>query len=127
MCFKNIQLFYISKVGSGSIGTTTTGADVSPVIPALKWSSIIEDALNLTISDPDKTYPLFLIDSEGMGVRGDAFDFMTTSPPAIVAKVISKFRILISHELMEKFTAFYSLRLIWDLKFEYHYQVTGGT
>ena len=87
LCFKNIQFYYISKVGSGSIGTTTTGADVSPVIPALKWSSIIEDALNLTISDPDKTYPLFLIDSEGMGVRGDAFDFMTTSPPAIVAKV----------------------------------------
>jgi hypothetical protein len=43
----------------------------------------------LTIPDPDKTYPLFLIDSEGMGVRGDAFDFMTTSPPAIIAKVIS--------------------------------------
>ena len=102
----------VSKVGSGSIGTTTTGADVSPVIPALNWSSIIEDALNLTISDPDKTYPLFLIDSEGMGVRGDSFDFMPTSPPAIIAKVISNFRILISYDLMEKITAFYLLRLI---------------
>ena len=33
--------------------------------------------------------PLFLIDSEGMGVRGDAFDFITTSPPAVIAKVRS--------------------------------------
>ena len=30
---------------------------------------------------------MFLIDSEGMGVRGDAFDFITTSPPAVIAKV----------------------------------------
>jgi hypothetical protein len=32
--------------------------------------------------------PLFLVDSEGMGVRGDTFDFITTSPPAIIAKMI---------------------------------------
>ena len=33
-------------------------------------------------------WPLFFVDSEGMGIRGDAFDFITTSPPAIIAKVI---------------------------------------
>ena len=33
---------------------------------------------------------MFLIDSEGMGVRGDAFDFITTSPPAVIAKVFIK-------------------------------------
>ena len=57
------------------------------MIPALGWSNILEEALNLTVSEPDKTYPLFLIDSEGMGIRGNQFDFMTTSPPAIIAKV----------------------------------------
>ena len=31
---------------------------------------------------------MFLIDSEGMGVRGENFDFMTTTPPAIISKTI---------------------------------------
>ena len=35
--------------------------------------------------------PVFLIDSEGMDVRGDTFDFITTSPPAIIAKLIMYF------------------------------------
>ena len=60
---------------------------MSPIIPALDWSHILKLALNETISEPNSNLPLFLIDSEGMGVRGGAFDFMTTSPPAIVAKV----------------------------------------
>ena len=30
---------------------------------------------------------MFLVDSEGMGIRGEAFDFITTSPPAVIAKV----------------------------------------
>ena len=81
------------QIGSGTIGTTTTGADVSTVIPSLEWSKIVEEALSLPISEPDQNYPLFLIDSEGMGIRGDAFDFMTTSPPAIIAKVNVMIRI----------------------------------
>ena len=28
-----------------------------------------------------------MIDSEGMGIRGEEFDFITTSPPAVIAKV----------------------------------------
>ena len=60
---------------------------MSTVIPSLEWSKVVEEALSLPISIPDRNYPLFLIDSEGMGIRGDAFDFMTTSPPAIIAKV----------------------------------------
>ena len=31
---------------------------------------------------------MFLVDSEGMGIRGEAFDFITTSPPAVIAKVL---------------------------------------
>ena len=76
-----------AQVGSGTIGTTTTGADVSPVIPALEWANILGQALSLPVTEPNDNYPMFLIDSEGMGIRGDAFDFMTTSPPAIIAKV----------------------------------------
>ena len=39
------------------------------------------------ITQTNEVLPLFLIDSEGMGVRGEAFDFITTSPPAVIAKV----------------------------------------
>ena len=60
---------------------------MSPVIPALEWANILGQALSLPVTDPNENYPIFLIDSEGMGIRGDAFDFMTTSPPAIIAKV----------------------------------------
>ena len=76
------------QVGSASIGTTTTGADLSPVIPSQEWSRIITEHLGLSVADPDQNFPLFIVDSEGMGIRGDAFDFITTSPPAIIAKSI---------------------------------------
>ena len=76
------------KVGSSSTGTTTVGADLSPVIPSLEYSKIISDKLKEDIYQPNTSLPFFLIDSEGMNVRGDAFDFVTTSPPAVVAKVI---------------------------------------
>ena len=83
-----MTFFYLfTQVGSGSTGTTTTGADVSTVFPSLDWSKILSSKLGKSISEPSSNFPLFLIDSEGMGVRGDAFDFMTTSPPAIIAKV----------------------------------------
>ena len=74
-------------VGSDSTGTTTTGADVSTAFPSKDWSKILSSELGKAITEPTANFPLFLIDSEGMGVRGDAFDFMTTSPPAIIAKV----------------------------------------
>ena len=75
-------------VGSGSVGTTTTGADISTIIPTRDYSATLSDKLGQPILMPNVSLPLFLIDSEGMGVRGDEFDFMTTSPPAIIAKDI---------------------------------------
>ena len=75
-------------VGSGSVGTTTTGADISTIIPTKDYSATLSDKLGQPIPMPNVSLPLFLIDSEGMGVRGDEFDFMTTSPPAIIAKNI---------------------------------------
>ena len=75
-------------VGSGSVGTTTTGADISTIIPTKDYSTILSERLRKSIVMPNVSLPLFLIDSEGMGVRGDEFDFMTTSPPAIIAKDI---------------------------------------
>ena len=75
--------------GSGSVGTTTTGADLSTIIPSDEYADILGTKLGIPlITTTDETLPLFLIDSEGMGVRGDAFDFITTSPPAVIAKVI---------------------------------------
>ena len=44
--------------------------------------------LNVSVTNPEDNLPLFLIDSEGMGIKGEAFDFITTSPPAIIAKSI---------------------------------------
>merc|ERR1712020_472249 len=80
------SLFFSSH--AGATGTTTTGADLSPVIPSQEWSKIITEHLGLSVADPQNNFPLFLVDSEGMGIRGDAFDFITTSPPAIIAKSI---------------------------------------
>ena len=74
--------------GSGSVGTTTTGADLSTIIPTNDYAEVLSDKLNITLHGvPEEILPLFLVDSEGMGVRGDAFDFITTSPPAVIAKV----------------------------------------
>ena len=75
--------------GSGSVGTTTTGADMSTIIPTTEYADILGDNLGIALNTvTEETLPLFLIDSEGMGVRGDAFDFITTSPPAVIAKVV---------------------------------------
>ena len=73
---------------SASIGTTTTGADLSPIIPSQQWANIIQEKLGLHVAEPKENYPMFLVDSEGMGIRGEAFDFITTSPPAVIAKVL---------------------------------------
>ena len=76
------------ETGSGSVGTTTPGVDMSTIIPTTDYASTLGDHLNISLNTvTDETLPLFLIDSEGMGVRGDAFDFITTSPPAVIAKV----------------------------------------
>ena len=88
--------------GSGSVGTTTTGADISTIIPSTDYANILSDNLGIALTTvTDETLPLFLIDSEGMGVRGDAFDFITTSPPAVIAKVtetqiVTFFKIILS-------------------------------
>ena len=75
--------------GSGSVGTTTTGADLSTIIPSDEYADILGTKLGIPlITTTDETLPLFLIDSEGMGVRGEAYDFITTLPPAVIAKVI---------------------------------------
>lgn len=77
------------KTGSRTLGTTTTGADMSTIIPTADYATILSEQLGRRVETPDGgTLPLLLIDSEGMGVRGDEFDFITTSPPAIISKVI---------------------------------------
>ncbi len=63
---------------------------MSTVIPSQEWAAIMQERLNLQVTQPTFDLPMFLVDSEGMGLRGDSFDFMTTSPPAIIAKVNCK-------------------------------------
>ena len=57
-------------------------------MPAFDWALTLSEKINKDVTPPCTNLPMFLIDSEGMGVRGDTFDFMTTSPPAIISKVI---------------------------------------
>jgi len=61
---------------------------MSTVIPALDWADTLSNKIGITINAPAQNLPMFLIDSEGMGVRGAKFDFITTSPPAIIAKMV---------------------------------------
>ena len=56
----------------------------------MEWASTLASKLGGSFYPNPETpnWPLFLIDSEGVGVRGSTFDFITTSPPAIIAKII---------------------------------------
>ena len=114
-----IFYYLFTKVGSGSIGTTTTGADVSSAFPSKDWSKILSSELGKAITEPTANFPLFLIDSEGMGVRGDAFDFMTTSPPAIIAKV--------NEIVVNEYLSIRSLSSISTYDFEFEYQLVCFT
>jgi len=76
------------KVGSSSTGTTTKGADMSAVIPSTDYANVIFQKLKQPFEKPPKALPFFLIDSEGMSVRGKSFDFATTSPPSVISKVV---------------------------------------
>ena len=70
------------------------------MIPSMRWSQVLADQLSLAIAPPNTNWPMFFVDSEGMGIRGDAFDFITTSPPAVIAKVKMKHLILSSRILI---------------------------
>ena len=76
------------KAGSSSLGTTTEGADISPIIPTKEFINVLGVKLEHFLTSPNKSLPIMLIDSEGMGIKGDEFDFLVTSPLAIITKVI---------------------------------------
>ena len=77
------------KAAASSTGTTTIGADISPIISTDDYSLRLEEVLGIgPLHNPNQSRPLFLIDSEGMSFRGDEVDFVTTGPVAIVANII---------------------------------------
>ena len=77
------------KAQASASGTTTMGADISPIIPADQYRQRMEEVLGKgPLFQPDLSRPLFLIDSEGMSFRGDEVDFVTTGPVAIIANII---------------------------------------
>ena len=77
------------KADSTSSGTTTLGADISTIIPSYEYRAVLEPLLaSGSLHHPDRSRPLFLIDSEGMAFRGDEVDFVTTGPVAIIANII---------------------------------------
>jgi len=74
---------------ASSQGTTTLGADISTIIPSRDYKDRMEEVLGeRQLFEPSSSRPLFLIDSEGMGFRGDEVDFVATGPVAIVANII---------------------------------------
>ena len=88
----NISMF---TSASSSHGTTTVGTDVSPIIPSQDYIQIMNDNLLQGVSDftpdiyqPSTARPLFFLDSEGIAFRGKEFDFITSGPAAIIAKMI---------------------------------------
>ena len=88
----NLSMFASS---AASEGTTTVGTDMSPIIPSEDFISVLSEKLMEGETDfvpdlyhPNKTGPLFILDSEGMSFRGDEFDFITSGPAAIIAKAI---------------------------------------
>ena len=64
---------------------------MSPVMPSRDWINIWQNyQSNLHKSRPEylSNYPLFIVDSEGMGIRGNEFDFMINSSPGMMSKNI---------------------------------------
>ena len=62
--------------------------DFSTILPAQDWINTLSSSIGIEIDSCGSNLPLFLLDSEGMGVRGDKFDSLTSGPPAILAKQI---------------------------------------
>ena len=72
-----------------SVGSTTLGADISPLIPSAEYRLRMEEVLSMgPLHNTNNSRPLFLIDSEGMNFRGEEVDFVTTGPAAVVANII---------------------------------------
>ena len=64
---------------------------MSPVIPSRDWINIWQNyQSNSHKSRPEylSNYPLFIVDCDGMGIRGNEFDFMINSIPGIMSKNI---------------------------------------
>ena len=53
------------QVGSETVGTTTTGADISTIMPAFDWASTLSEKIDKDVKPPCTNLPMFLIDSEG--------------------------------------------------------------
>jgi len=90
----NVSMF-TSESTSTSVERTTIGTDISPIIPSQDYISVMADKLQEgdieftpDLYQPDTLRPLFFLDSEGMSFFGDEFDFITSGPAAIIAKMI---------------------------------------
>ncbi|KAK2713607.1 hypothetical protein QYM36_009468, partial [Artemia franciscana] len=74
--------------GRSSTKTTTIGIDISPIIPANEYVPAINNALKNSFNNSGSTFPLVFTDSEGIGVKGDSIDFVSTIPPLLFSNVI---------------------------------------
>ena len=64
---------------------------MSPVIPSRDWIDIWQNYQSNSHKSRPKylsNYPLFIVDCDGMGIRGNEFDFMINSIPGIMSKNI---------------------------------------
>ena len=71
------------ETGSGSVGTTTTGADMSTIIPTTDYANILGGHLGIALNT-NETLPLFLIDSGDLDVQ--------SNPLALISQVITRQR-----------------------------------
>ncbi|XP_065571707.1 uncharacterized protein LOC136034452 [Artemia franciscana] len=75
------------RQGRTSTKTTTLGIDISPVIPSNEYIQAVNYALQNNFTDSGSPFPLVFTDSEGMGVRGDSIDFVSTIPPLLFSNI----------------------------------------
>ncbi|XP_065571711.1 uncharacterized protein LOC136034457 [Artemia franciscana] len=76
------------RQGRTSTKTTTLGIDISPVIPSNEYIQAVNYILQKNFTDSGSPFPLVFTDSEGMGVRGDSIDFVSTVPPILFSNII---------------------------------------
>ena len=68
------------KTGSESVRSTTTGADMSTIIPTNDYADVLGGQIGINLdTTTNETLPLFLIDSGELGIL--------TNPLALLSKV----------------------------------------
>ena len=99
------SLSMVTFVGSKQVGKSTiasllsgndkmfqysdSGVNISNFIPSENYAERMASVIDCpTCSPPSESVPLFFIDTEAMGMRGESFEFISASTPSLISKMI---------------------------------------